>query len=50
VRLQRLGVELPVLVADYQTITDREVRHRRHATSRRWSPTTSPSASILRAR
>ena len=50
VRLQELGVELLVLVADYQTITDRVAPRDSRATSRASSPTTSRSASIPTAR
>jgi tRNA synthetases class I (W and Y) len=50
VRLQDLGVQTMVLVADYQTITDRESPHRCPGISRSWSRTISRSASIPRAR
>ena len=50
VRLQQLGVELLVLIPDYQTITDRDAPAGLRRTSKDWSPTTSPSASTPSAR
>ena len=46
VRLQNLGVQTIVLVADYQTITDRDSPSSLPMTSRSWWPTTWRSASI----
>ena len=50
VRLQKLGVELLVLIADYQTITDRSPPRGSRTTSRDSSPTTSQSASTQSGR
>ena len=45
VRLQNLGVEVMVVIADYQTLTDRDAPGLSPATSWVWSPTIWPSES-----